>query len=192
MLVYRDGVIILAIMTLLKTEEKYGGKKGKKYPHLQRAKIKNCVICGDEFRAVKDSKNYQQKYCGKECWNKRGEHHRLVCTNCGKVGLPMTARKYCSRECAYKNKIKEKHPQWKGEDASYSAIHKYLTATYGKPKRCEECGLKPNNKADIHWANMTGEYTRNKKDYKPLCRWCHMKHDGNDIRSNGGRWGNGV
>ena len=53
----------------------------------------------------------------------------------------------------------------------------------------EECDLKPNNKADIHWANMTGNYTRDKEDYKPLCRWCHLKHDGNDIKSNGGRRG---
>ena len=97
----------------------------------------------------------------------------------------------CEREVITYDCLKKQRqkPRKTKDDASYSAIHKYLTAKYGKPDQCEECDLKPNNKADIHWANMTGNYTRDKEDYKPLCRWCHLKHDGNDIKSNGGRRG---
>lgn len=46
------------------------GKKGKHYPHLQRARIAHCLICGKEFRAVKDSIHRHQKYCSQECYLK--------------------------------------------------------------------------------------------------------------------------
>jgi hypothetical protein len=67
-----------------------------------------------------------------------------------------------------------------------------MTAKYGKPKKCEECGLIPNNPADIHWANKDGKYSRDRDSWKNLCRWCHLLYDGNDIKSNGGRWNKKV
>ena len=50
---------------------KTGGKKGKKYPHTQRARVVICPVCGKEFRAVKDYKDRKAVYCSKECWNVR-------------------------------------------------------------------------------------------------------------------------
>jgi predicted nucleic acid-binding Zn ribbon protein len=47
---------------------KTGGKKGKKYPHLQRARVGNCEVCNKEFRAVKDFKDRKQKYCSRGCY----------------------------------------------------------------------------------------------------------------------------
>ena len=48
-----------------------GGKKGKHYPHTQRARIAVCPVCGKEFRAVKDYKDRKTIYCSKECWDRR-------------------------------------------------------------------------------------------------------------------------
>ena len=48
-----------------------GGKKGKKYPHTQRARIGICKVCGKEYRAIKDFEGRKSKYCSKECWNNR-------------------------------------------------------------------------------------------------------------------------
>lgn len=45
-------------------------KKGKKYPHLQRARVGSCAQCGKEFRATKDCKDRKQKYCCRECYLK--------------------------------------------------------------------------------------------------------------------------
>ena len=42
--------------------------KGKKYPHLQRARIGICLVCGKKFRAVKDFKDKKQKYCSQQCY----------------------------------------------------------------------------------------------------------------------------
>ena len=48
-------------------------KKGKKYPHLQRARIGNCIICNKEFRAIKDFKQRKQKYCSQKCYMNRAQ-----------------------------------------------------------------------------------------------------------------------
>lgn len=75
---------------------------------------------------------------------------------------------------------------WKGDTASYSAIHKWLYAHYEKPTKCQDCG----STNSIEWANISGEYRRERGDWKHLCKRCHMIFDGTDIVSNGGRWGN--
>jgi len=42
-------------------------KKGKHYPHLQRAETRSCEICKKPFRAIKDFIGRKQKYCSYEC-----------------------------------------------------------------------------------------------------------------------------
>ena len=43
-------------------------RKGKHYPHLQRAKIVKCPECGLDFRAIKDTVHRKQKYCSQTCY----------------------------------------------------------------------------------------------------------------------------
>ena len=70
---------------------------------------------------------------------------------------------------------KENHPMWKGDSAGYVAIHMWLKKYYGKPDRCEN---DPTHKAKrFEWANTTGTYTRNIKDYQQLCPSCHRRMD---------------
>lgn len=45
-------------------------KKGRHYPHLQRARVGKCLVCGTEYRAVTDTINRHQKYCSRECYLK--------------------------------------------------------------------------------------------------------------------------
>jgi very-short-patch-repair endonuclease len=45
-------------------------KKGKVYPHLQRAEVKNCRKCGNEFRAINDKYSRKQVYCTHTCYVK--------------------------------------------------------------------------------------------------------------------------
>ena len=44
--------------------------KGVPRPHTQRARVANCVECGEEFRAVKDTQKRQQMFCGHLCYLK--------------------------------------------------------------------------------------------------------------------------
>jgi hypothetical protein len=63
---------------------------------------------------------------------------------------------------------------WRGDDASYRALHGYLCKHYPKAGVCEECGeRKPTDYALIHGRT----YSRNREDYRELCRRCHLRYD---------------
>jgi hypothetical protein len=62
---------------------------------------------------------------------------------------------------------------WKGGDASYSAMHKRLYKILGKADHCEECG-KIEGRFD--WADKTG-LLDDPSDYVSLCHKCHMQAD---------------
>lgn len=65
---------------------------------------------------------------------------------------------------------------WKGEDASYYAIHSWVRNRLGKPFMCEECG-KDDKNIKYEWSNIDGEYKRDLNDYIMLCISCHRKRD---------------
>ena len=65
-------------------------------------------------------------------------------------------------------------PWFKGEEASYRAIHTYLSKHFPKSGICEECGeAKPTDYALIKGR----EYSRDRTDYRELCRRCHVFYD---------------
>lgn len=74
-------------------------------------------------------------------------------------------------------KISSNHPQWKGDKASYRAIHAWIVKHYGKPTVCEDCKTKNLTGHKIHWANINDKYKRDIKDWKRLCVKCHGKFD---------------
>ena len=64
------------------------------------------------------------------------------------------------------------------ENASYSAIHKWLTKWKGKAFGCNRCGTK--KKRRYEWSNISGKCKRELLDYESLCVPCHRAKDGND------------
>lgn len=66
------------------------------------------------------------------------------------------------------------NPQWKGEKASYAAMHYRVANKRGKPKKCEECGTTDESKS-YDWACI-GDY-KNINNYKRMCRSCHFRMD---------------
>ena len=76
--------------------------------------------------------------------------------------------------------VREQNPNWKGENASYGAKHSRIRHIFEKPKNCEHCnkvGEKVNGRWNIHWANVSGKYKINRKDWFGLCVKCHAKLD---------------
>lgn len=67
------------------------------------------------------------------------------------------------------------HPVWKGEFASYSAIHHWVKRWKGRPNKCENCGFI----GKCTWANLDHSYKRILEDYISLCRKCHYAFDVN-------------
>lgn len=63
---------------------------------------------------------------------------------------------------------------WKGDEVGYRALHTYLNIHYPKSGGCEECG----EQASTDYALIRGRnYTRNREDYRELCRPCHVDYD---------------
>lgn len=67
----------------------------------------------------------------------------------------------------------EKHPQWKGDDVGYHALHSWISRTWEKSTRCDFCGLVKK----LDWANKYGIYNRERENWLNLCRKCHINYD---------------
>lgn len=67
-----------------------------------------------------------------------------------------------------------KHPNWKGDEAGYRAIHRWIQKRFGKPTQCEKCGKVGNR---IHWSNFNHKYRRVRCDWSALCAKCHRHYD---------------
>ena len=74
-------------------------------------------------------------------------------------------------------------PVWKGEDATYNAKHRWIHKHWEKTGQCEQCGAQPlprpgtRLKMATQWANLSGEYHRDRADWQELCVSCHRKLD---------------
>jgi len=71
----------------------------------------------------------------------------------------------------------EKHDRWKGDDATYGAIHEWVYRHLGQPNECKRCGKNDLRKSQYHWANIGHTYKRNKEDWIRLCVSCHKRYD---------------
>ena len=68
----------------------------------------------------------------------------------------------------------EKNAAWKGNDITYTGLHKWLRTNLPKSDLCQICNRVP--PYDV--ANVTGIYNRDFKNWKRICRRCHMQSDG--------------
>lgn len=101
---------------------------------------------------------------------------RIVICPCGKkvVVYPSTEVrnvKYCSVKC---------RSVFRKPSDKYSAVHFWLRDNYGKAVKCENCGLEniPQGKQKyFEWANISGEYKRDRSDWRQLCIPCHRRYD---------------
>lgn len=77
----------------------------------------------------------------------------------------------------------ELDPNWKGENATYSAKHRWIQNNWQKTGICELCFIeRPPRKGTrlkwgTHWANKSGEYKRERNDWYELCPKCHKSLD---------------
>lgn len=65
---------------------------------------------------------------------------------------------------------------WKGDSVGYKCLHDWVKKRLGKPENC--CNPQCGHKSSIfEWANKSGKYKRDIKDWIRLCRSCHRKFD---------------
>lgn len=68
----------------------------------------------------------------------------------------------------------DKNYNWKGNTASYSSKHKWLSKWVDKKNICTDCGS-VGVKTD--WSNNDGLYRRDPNNYSERCRSCHARYD---------------
>jgi hypothetical protein len=152
---------------------------------------KNCKICGKLFskRETISKKNWEKSlYCSKECAKKcnvgrkcpwAGKNLPWEVWNKGKKGVQVAWNKGIH----YEQLMNNKHPLWKGNQASDTAKHEWVRRRLGRPSHCVFCGLNdPNRK--YQWSNISGKYLRDINDYQRLCIPCHKKFDLERIKKN--------
>jgi hypothetical protein len=64
--------------------------------------------------------------------------------------------------------------RWKGDNASRSAIHKWLSKIKPLTGICEECGVTGKR---TEYSNVDHTYRRVVEDYRELCSRCHRYYD---------------
>lgn len=73
--------------------------------------------------------------------------------------------------------VAESNGLWKGDKASYSAIHKFIRKYHGVASLCRN-KLCPKKSDRYEWALRKGKkYSRDINDYVELCKHCHMQYD---------------
>ena len=65
------------------------------------------------------------------------------------------------------------HPDWKGDRVAYSTIHRWLSWVATKTGACSVCG----DERITQWANLSGEYRRDVRDFAEMCVPCHKRYD---------------
>lgn len=146
----------------------------------EKEKTKKCIRCGKKLIG---KIRIGQKYCSKTCWLKRNPPEIKKCLFCHKEfsTYERKTKKYCSQRCRdkdYRGKFSgSKSGKWKGDDVSYSGLHKWVALKLGKPERCEFCGKSGLKGKQINWANKSGKYLRKTHDWLRLCQDCHKKYD---------------
>ena len=177
-------------------------RKGEVRPDLQRARIGICIVCGKEFRAVKDFKEHKQKYCSKECWSKRATIINK-CKYCGKdIKTNIKRNKvYCNNECRnldYRNTHKgELSWFWKGGKTKESKLRK--TNSQYKEWRdkvfkrdnyiCQNCG-KHTRDLEAHHIKEQSKYPELIYDVDNGLTLCHECHKLTDNYGYKARWEN--
>ena len=131
-----------------------------------------------------------RKFCSHFCYsqNKKGKKH----THGFKISLALQGKPKSKEHIAKVVKALtgrkrpeitgNKHPLWKGNNATYGSIHDWVSRHLGTPKICSHCG---NSRKKIYyqWANISGNYKRDLSDWVRLCVKCHRKKDKNKTRA---------
>jgi len=129
---------------------------------------KTCEGCKQHFE-VHPYRKYKAKFCSVPCADK------YKMTDESKQKLHKANRGKPKNPNAYVFPEGETHPMWRGDKVEYSGLHSWVSRQLGKPRRCELCG--DTEALRHHWANLSGEYHRDLKDWMRMCPTCHSKYD---------------
>ena len=175
-----------------------GGKKGKKYPHTQRARIAICPVCNSEFRAVNDYEGRYAVYCSRECWNIRARKTNK-CKYCGKEIITSNSvdKIYCSQKCLKSDYSETKKGEnshfWEGGKTKKSKLlrtraeyREWRTKVFERDDyKCQDCGENTRTLVAHHIKEQCNypELIYDVNNGLTLCHECHTKTDNYGIKA---------
>lgn len=69
------------------------------------------------------------------------------------------------------------HHAWVGDEVGYHGLHDWVRARKPAPAACPSCAAD----TPLDLCNISGEYKRDVRDWRYLCRSCHFRHDRENI-----------
>lgn len=70
---------------------------------------------------------------------------------------------------------------WKANQEGYQYPHHWMYRNFGKASRCEKAETGCTGKSIAYqWANISGDYKKDRTDWMELCASCHKKMDYTD------------
>lgn len=143
-------------------------KEFYKHPGMSDKHLGKCKICCKNETRKNYIKNIEYY---KEYDKKRGNIRNI------KKNKPLKPKK------KYKDII---YKTWNGNKNEYRKIHYWVESKLGRPKKCSICKTTFGNPRRFHWANKSGEYKMDIKDWVRLCAHCHFLKDNknNKIKQN--------
>lgn len=132
--------------------------------HEQLARARTFVLPTSRIKRL-----YEQGLNMRQIGELLGVHAQTICKHMKSHGIQARAKGTVGHHWD------EAHHHWKGDAASYQALHTRLHRRRGLPQHCEVCHLDDPNKT-YDWANLTGKYA-DISDYKRMCRSCHRRYD---------------
>lgn len=104
--------------------------------------------------------------CGEPAPITRGKQMRFVQGHNGRLNLSEV--RPAPRRGPANNK-------WLGEAAHHNGVHTWLRKNFPKAGVCDLCGRV--GRTDHAFLNHPQAHTRNRNDYRELCRSCHVRFD---------------
>lgn len=140
---------------------------------MQRGAIeRTCLVCKLFFRThAYMVRQGNGKYCSSKCYGVAKKGFTPTKKQLMSLKLGQGANKGLD---GLKN---EKHPQWRGDEASYISIHTWLNRNFGKASQCENKLCTKRSKT-MEWAKLKGKkYTHCRENFVQLCKSCHTLYD---------------
>jgi hypothetical protein len=155
-----------------------------------QVEAKECEICKKLFPKPVSCSILawsNRRYCSRECASKakvgsigwlRGKERPYASSGSFKKG-----HETWNKGMKCEHITAEKHPAWRGDEATMVAQHNWIVRRLGRPQKCEMCGTTEDRM--YHWANISHQYKRDASDYIRLCVPCHKRYDLDKISREG-------
>lgn len=97
-------------------------------------------------------------------------------------GKKMTEETKAKMRAAHAKRLQtHNYTDFKAGRTQYVDVHKWAYRYWGAPMTCEFCNETKQSNYSIHWANISGEYKRERSDWLRLCAKCHYHYDRNGV-----------